>query len=566
MPPRRGENDHMHLETELKLVCEPAVLGRIARHPAVRAAKLGRAHSEHLISRYFDTPDGKLRAAGLALRVRSTPRGWVQTLKGEGTGAAGMYERPEWEWPVPSSSVAGDLLASTPAIKALGGKKNLTKALASLAPAFETEFKRTIHLLRFTDGSEAELCLDLGEVRAQVRSDMRVEPICEAEIELRGGRGNDRDAGASSQALYELGLALAESLPVRLGYLSKAARGSALLLRPVRKPAKALAVCLDKTMSRADAFRTIVGACMTQMQANEAGLLAGRDDEYVHQMRVAIRRLRSAFAIFRQRSDANPFLVPAAQMRSLAQVLGVARDWDVFCAETIRVITRALPESAGLATLSRKATRLRRLDDRAGREAVFSPQYTRGMLQLGQLLPTAEAHIVAAEQPLPAFAALILQKRHRRLRKLGERMAEFTSEELHRFRINAKKLRYAAEFFHALFPGRRTQTYIRALSRLQDALGGLNDVANAELMVGELCKPVRPDDATTGILRGWLVAMRQQHLDTLPDAWQNFRGQERFWRRWLPAPALAPVPQTDHAVASAALSAPQVALVENATD
>ena len=557
---RGVQNGPMILETELKLVCEPAVLGRIARHPAVRAAKLGRAHSEHLISRYFDTPDGKLRAAGLALRVRSTPRGWVQTLKGEGKGSAGLYERPEWEWPVPSSAVAGGVLANTPASKALGGKKNLARAVASLAPAFETEFKRTIHSLRFADGSEAELCLDLGEVRAYVRSQKRVEPICEAEIELRG----DRDAGADLSALYELGLALAESLPVRLGYLSKAARGSALLLRPARKPAKALAVPLDKAMGCADAFRTIVGACMAQMQANEAGLLAGRDDEYLHQMRVAIRRLRSAFAIFRQPSDGNRLSAQAAQMRSLAQALGVARDWDVFCAGTIGVIARALPEGTGLANLSRKANRIRRLHDRSGREAVFSPQYTRGMLQLGQLLPTAEAHIVAAEQPLPVFAALILQKRHRRLRKLGVRMAEFTSEELHRFRINAKKLRYAAEFFHALFPGRRTQSYIRALSRLQDALGGLNDAANAELMVGELCKPAQPDDATTGILRGWLAAMRQRHLDILPDAWRNFHGQERFWKRQLPAPA--PAAPSSHTAASVVLPAPDGALAGNATD
>ena len=219
-------NPPMPLEIELKLTCEPAVLARIGRHPAVRALKLGRARTEHLVSRYFDTPDAALRGAGLALRVRSTPRGWVQTLKGEGEGIAGLRARPEWEWPVPSQAVAGDLLAATPALKALGGKKKLGLALTSLAPRFETDFKRTIHALRFVDGTQAELCLDLGQLRARDR----IEPICEAEIELRG-------TGGDSARLYALALSLVDSLPVRLGYLGKAARGHALSLRERSQPA-----------------------------------------------------------------------------------------------------------------------------------------------------------------------------------------------------------------------------------------------------------------------------------------------------------------------------------------
>lgn len=526
MPPRHGENDQMYLETELKLLCEPAVLGRIARHPAVRAYKQGRAHSVQLISRYFDTPDGRLCATGLALRVRRTPRGWVQTLKGEGEGAAGLQARPEWEWPVPSGAVAGDLLAGTPAIKALGGKKNLSRALASLVPTFETEFRRTIHPLQFADGSRAELCLDLGEVRTP----RRTVPISEAEIELRG-------EGGDSAALYELGMALAEGLPVRLGYLSKAARGNALLQQASSSPAKAVPVSLLKTMSRADAFRAIVDACMGQMQANEAGLLAGRDDEYLHQMRVAIRRLRSALAIFRGRSEADPLASAASELQSLAKALGAARDWDVFCAGTMGAMARALPGEAGVAALARKAARLRRMHDRAARQAVLAPAYTLGLLRLGQLLPVADAKIEPRDESLLQFAAGILQKRHRRLGKLGERMAQFSSAELHRFRISAKKLRYAAEFFNALFPGRPTRAYIRALSRLQNTLGGLNDVASADQMLDELCRPQRPDDTTMGIMRGWLAATQQRHMEVLPDAWKAFGMQQRFWKRQLPKPA-----------------------------
>ena len=545
----------MQLETELKLLCQPVVLGRIARHPAVRACKQGRAHSEQLISRYFDTPDGKLRAAGLALRIRSTPGGWVQTLKGEGAGAAGLQVRPEWEWPVPSEAVAGDVLADTPALKVLGGKKNLAHALASLAPMFETEFRRTLHPLLFADGSRAELCLDLGEVRTP----RRTVPISEAEIELRG-------EGGDAARLYELGLALAEDLPVRLGYLSKAARGYALWLPTPSRPAKALPVSLHKAMRRGDAFRTIVGDCMAQMQANEAGLLAGRNDEYLHQMRVAIRRLRSALAIFRSRTDANPLATAASELRSLAQALGAARDWDVFCSETMGVMARALPGEAGLAALVRKAGRLRRMHDRAARQSVLAPAYTLGLLRMGQLLPAADANIEPGDESLLQFAAGILQKRHRRLRKLGQRMMELSSGELHRFRISAKKLRYAAEFFNALFPGRRTQAYIKALSRLQDVLGSLNDVAGADQMLGELCRPQRPDDNTMGVMRGWLAATQQRHMEVLPAAWEVFSAQLRFWKRQLPVrvPELNAAPVMAPGLAAELQQAPGAALVKNA--
>jgi len=170
----------MGTEIELKLVCPPAVLARVARHPAVRALKTGRARSERLVSRHFDTPDGALRSAGLALHVRRTARGWVQTLRGEGANTAGLQTRPEWNWPVGADAIEPAPLLDTPAAKALGGRKKFSALLETLVPVFESDFLHTTHPLQFPCGTRAELCVDIGEVRAGNRS----EPVYEAEIEL----------------------------------------------------------------------------------------------------------------------------------------------------------------------------------------------------------------------------------------------------------------------------------------------------------------------------------------------------------------------------------------------
>jgi len=523
----------MGTEIEMKLVCPPAVLARVGRHPAVRALKTGRARTERLVSRYFDTPDGALRGAGLALRVRGTARGWVQTLKGEGAGAGGMQTRPEWNWPVIADAIDPALLLETPAAKALGGRKKFSALLATLVPVFESDFMRTTHPLRFPDGTRAELCVDLGEVRAGNRS----EPVCEAEIELLPQEAGADVADLPSShvaSLFDLPLALVETLPLRLGYISKAERAGALAQALRRQPVRAVPVVLSRGMTQAEAFRAIGTPCMLHMQANEAGFMAGRDPEYLHQMRVALRRLRSAFAVFRQRIPADKLAPVADEARMLARQLGAARDWDVFATGTMRVIARAFGGDAAIAALARRTARARSAHGRAARAAISDTAYTRGLLRLARLLASVEDYIDHTAEPLPVFAAQVLQKRHRRVRRLGERLAALTPDELHDFRICAKKLRYAAEFFGTLFPEHRAHRYARALSALQNVLGGLNDLASAERLLGELAPP--PDAMTAGILRGWMAASRERQMAELPKAWANFRRQSRFWKHALPPP------------------------------
>ena len=196
---------------------------------------------------------------------------------------------------------------------------------------FTTEFDRTARMLSFPDGTAAELALDRGDIRAG----RRAAPISEAEIELKTG---------DAIRLFEVARELAQDVPLRLGHASKAERGYAL--------ARARAGAAEGAQH--SARRTPLGrcrapphrsACIAQMQANEEGLLKGKDPEYLHQLRVGLRRLRAASRARRSRRGKQALAAVAEELRWLQNTLGPARDWDVFMSETFPPLARtSMPE------------------------------------------------------------------------------------------------------------------------------------------------------------------------------------------------------------------------------
>jgi triphosphatase len=95
-------------------------------------------------------------------------------------------------------------------------------------------------------------------------------------------------------------------------------------------------------------------------------------------------------------------------------------------------------------------------------------------------------------------------------------------------RIAAKKLRYAAEFFAPLFPAKRGRTYRKALARLQDVLGRLNDAAVAATLAHELSGP---DIASAAAFDGWAAAQTAMLAPELDAAWKAFMRAAPFWTR-----------------------------------
>jgi inorganic triphosphatase YgiF len=532
-------------ETELKLLTSPEALRKVPTLAAVRSRKAGRASTRQLVTRYFDTPDGLLRRAGMALRLRRAGGRWLQAVKSRGGSVAGMQSRGEWEVPVPDEALSLEAFKATPAFKVLGAR-----GFRAVTAVFETDFSRTLIPLAFPDGSTAELCLDQGRIMSGRRS----APLCEIELELKQGR---------ALRLFELADELAQAVPLRVGRDSKAERGQALAVHGAPRPVKAGPSRIERGMQPAEALLAIVQDCADHLLANEAGVLAGRDIEFLHQARVALRRLRSAMAVFDHAVQLQLPPPVAGLIAEAGNILGAARDWDVFKLETLQPFVAAFPGDAGVAILARRAARQRSGHARAAREFLSSERYVRGMLGLGRFLSAPATSAPYPQQAAPRLvedAAQILQAAHRRVRRKGRQlqahlhggegaagMEAIPYPELHRLRIRAKKLRYAAEFFEPLFAGQRPRAYIRSLADLQDALGGLNDCVTAERLLGELvpadAKPEPDPELRRALARaeGWLAARRARHLGDVPGAWARFNEHGRFWKKHLPEPP-APEP------------------------
>ncbi|WP_111412983.1 CYTH domain-containing protein [Billgrantia lactosivorans] len=197
----------MSEEIEMKLALGETGPERLLQHPLLRGGVDG---AQRLANTYFDTPEGDLESARLALRLRRRDDSWIQTLKASGDGSGGYSRRREWEWPVAGGSLDRAGLAALPPMATLGAQ-----VLARLEPRFATDFERRLWRLELAEAT-IEVALDQGEIRAAGR---RVT-INELELELKDG---------DPQALWSLALAFAETVPLRPADASKAARGSALL-------------------------------------------------------------------------------------------------------------------------------------------------------------------------------------------------------------------------------------------------------------------------------------------------------------------------------------------------
>lgn len=432
-------------ETELKLelTMEGASL--------VEASSLlpGKPSSVEQHSIYFDTPDGLLSKTGLSLRIRQSNGARVQTVKGDGAKAAGLFVRSEWE-----QSVDDDrpILDDTTPIHALLGEK-----VHEIAPIFEVQINRQIWVVQ-EDETLIEVALDRGEV---IAGDRRVS-ICEIELELKAG---------VCSTLFAWARKIDAMAPVYLGVLSKAERGYRLRGAMVAS-VKAEPITLEKDMTVGAAFQRIANANLRQFRLNEA-LIQNQSPDALHQARVGLRRLLSAMTIFKPILVNEDFPLIRDNLRWLADELGNARNLDVLAARTVTQPLHDQLEAARINAYSAVA------------EALGSARARTFMIHLaewivgGRWLSDIEAR-VERSQVSNAPARDVLRRLRKKVKKAGS-LAALDDEQRHQVRKNVKKLRYASEFFVSLFDDkdarRRHKRFINALERLQNKLGTLNDLA-----------------------------------------------------------------------------------------
>jgi triphosphatase len=410
------------------------------------------------------------------LRVREQGGRFIQTVKkGDLATGSDLLRRGEWE---------DELAENRPDPHASQSGGHLPDGVAgNLQPLFATDVTRTTVAIEPVPATRIEAATDEGEIRTA--SGDGTEPISEIELELRSG---------DAAALYDVAMRLLEVAPIRIEPRSKSERGYRLGEGAAAPPAvHAEAVVLDPTMTVEAALQEIGRGCLAHLLRNEAAALA-MQPEGVHQMRVAERRIRSAIAAFKK-------LLPPAECRwvsdeltSLVDILGSARNLDVFATELLPPAHAALAQQAGLADLAAALDEARREAYARVEQAILSERHAAGVLRLSHWFEARAWRDAQGEpsaklaSPIGELAPRLLDRRWREIRKRSKRFGRQTPRQRHKLRIAAKKLRYAIELLESLFDPDDVKRFVRRLKRLQDDLGYANDVRVARDILPELSK------------------------------------------------------------------------------
>ncbi len=268
------------------------------------------------------------------------------------------------------------------------------------------------------------------------------------------------------------------------------------------------------------ALRLIAGSCRADLARFRAITLKSRRPIGIHQTRVALRRLRAAFTVFRPAVDGPRIRALSAEARWLAGECAPARDLHVFLTESVEEVPPLV---------KRIAARLAAAHLQRARAALSGARFAAFERDLAAFAAEKPA---AAGKRLDAFGRRVLDSRHAKVLRRGRALLELDEERLHRLRIAIKKLRYAATYLAPAFASADAKPYIEATVRLQGALGALNDRATAQRMLADLATAARP---TEDVARPLKVLARQaasgakRRRRRLERAWKEFRKAGRFW-------------------------------------
>ena len=485
-------------EIELKFLCEPRDLDAV-----LAAAPPGETEVKLLCATYYDTPDEALARARIALRVRASGAQHIQTLK-----LGGGFSRQEHEAPV----VGPALDLAMPALKAALKPADRRR----LEPRFTVEVRRRQRLL-VHEGAEIELALDEGEV---IAGDRR-RPICEVELELKSG---------DPTALFDLARRLSRTAPLYLSFEGKAARGQALRDGREGQPRKSDKAALKPGLSTAGAFQVIARDALSQVAANALLLREAGGERALHQLRVALRRLRSAISTFKPVVDDAQAEGLKAELRWLSGACDEARDLDVFANDNARIEARAgqgdgLGPAVEAARSAAHAKASAAVGSKRFRDLVLDAT---AWVETGPWLKAGGKAAKRRARPARRFAEDALDRRWRRLARSGRALAELDDVQRHRLRIAAKKLRYALEGFGPLFATKAVDRFIDRLKDLQDELGALNDAAVA----GRLVERLHPEGDELAAARRLLDAREQGRAKRVKAAVKAMDGLARSDLPW----------------------------------
>jgi triphosphatase len=462
-------------EVELKLWVAPDDIIALRNHPHFTDSLHNQTH-EILDTTYFDSDDLFLRDHGFNLRVRHIGDKSVQTIKSTEHGV-GLFERSEWE-----QTIEGDEPDLSQINDTALGPLLVDDVRKALKPVFETRFERTACHLN-SNGADVVMVIDEGQILATGAS----RPISEIELELKQGSPAD---------LFRIARDILNIVPAHLGFKSKPERGYELAGKTAVAAEMAYDPELNATMSAGRAFTLVGRACLRHMAAN-VPLILGQDGNALHQMRVALRRLRAAISLFSAVVADDRAEAIKTELRWLARELGPARDLDTLLFEVIKPLRQRHVNEPGLVSISKMFTRKRLKGYRQAQAAIQSARFRTLVLDTVEWVEagpwsTSEDLPMRAqrEMPIEIYASGQLSRRYKRIRRQGARINELDPEQLHGLRIQVKKARYATEFFSGLYDGRKTAKQCKkmksSLMQLQGSLGRLNDIVTHKALFADI--------------------------------------------------------------------------------
>lgn len=446
----------------LKLTINERDIPRLLRHRFFREAPTPKR--ETLVSIYYDTRSLRLQTHGVSLRLRKQHSGWLQTVKYHDT--TNDFDAPPGTW---NANYFNRFDFSSIDDSALRDWLSRDKILNQIAPIFESNLRRTGWQIKPATDVALQVTLDRGSL---VSSGRRA-PFADLVIQLIEGSVGD---------LYSLAMQFADRVALAPMLHSKTERGCRLFLNTTTTPARADDFSVSAETMPLIAFRQIALNCLQHMQRNQAGAATTNDPEYIHQMRVATRRLRASVQLFK------PLLPPSfaddivAPLRELMHALGRVRDLDIVMTEIIGPVIADMPNDPALLALSAVITERQYQTRLEVMHALAQPAYGHLQLQAAALLHSSSFIAPPDHQSqatLSEFAQKQLQSLCARTLNHAARAHADEPNSLHRMRISIKRLRYAMEFFRAMMPAKASNKILQNLAATQEKLGKLNDLASA---------------------------------------------------------------------------------------
>jgi inorganic triphosphatase YgiF len=510
-------------EIELKfLVGEAGIAAVLKRAGALAVTKPSRRKVE---STYYDTAARDLRQQGLTLRLRRDGRKWLQTVKADGRLAGGLSRVTEDEAALPEGKLS---------LEAIGDaelRRRIVESVdvAALNPLYSTAIERTRVELE-ADGARAELALDAGRI---VAGDQEA-PLHEMEIELLEGE---------PKGLYAIARELLPVEGFRFSRLSKAARADLLIetgrIEPPPAPRRAFTVALAAGRTTEQAAHDVLHECLDQIADNITAVLATDDAEGPHQLRIGLRRFRSALTLFRPALAGEEAERLADEAKWLGRKVGKLRDLEVARDDLAVPYAASHPDETGfqplIAALGEKGrearTRLREcLEDR--RTQLFLLDLSAFIETRGWLRPEDFGQTEELARPLKKQARKALDKRFEEAGARAKNIARLGGEERHELRKELKKLRYAAEFLGPVFGAKKSKPFLRKLKRVQNVFGEMNDAVMARHVFAPETLPTENPDAARagGMLIGALEARAESRWKDATALWEELRDSKRFWK------------------------------------